>query len=141
MRMVTERLKINKRDTQKDGIEYPNRVERVMMTSAGRPRLHPEIRPRMIPSHMVVAVATPTRMSVVQRRGAMMGATGTPGWYVMEVPRVPENTFRRYVAKRTMRGWARAHSWINAARRGHYPGPYEVPQPPGKRTDVGTPAS
>src|SRR3989441_8903562 len=131
MRMVTERLKINKRDTQKDGIEYPNRVERVMMTSAGRPRLHPEIRPRMIPSHMVVAVATPTRMSVVQRRGAMMVATGTPVWYVMEGPRVPENTFRRDVAKRTMRGWSRAHSWVKAAPRGDSPGTFQVSPPPG----------
>src|SRR2546422_3775946 len=102
MRMVTERLKINKRDTQKDGIEYPNRVERVMMTSAGRPRLHPEIRPRMIPSHMVVAVATPTRMSVVQRRGGVMGATGAPVWYVMEGPRFPGNTVPGDVGKRTM---------------------------------------
>src|SRR5256712_13674959 len=102
--MVTERLKINKRDTQKDGIEYPNRVERVMMTSAGRPRLHPEIRPRMIPSHMVVAVATPTRMSVVQRRGAGMVPTGTPGWDVVGVPMFPENTFRGDVGKRAVRG-------------------------------------
>src|SRR3989449_8932136 len=103
MRMVTERLKINKRDTQKDGIEYPNRVERVMMTSAGRPRLHPEIRPRMIPSHMVVAVATPTRMRVVQRRGAVMVATGAPGWDVMGGPWLPEDTFRRDVAQPTER--------------------------------------
>src|SRR3989449_7547071 len=124
MRMVTERLKINKRDTQKDGIEYPNRVERVMMTSAGRPRLHPEIRPRMIPSHMVVAVATPTRMSVVQRRGAMMGATGTPVWYWVEVPRFPGKTFRRDVAKRTMRGRSRGHSWVNPGRGGESPGTF-----------------
>src|SRR2546422_5600011 len=118
MRMVTERLKINKRDTQKDGIEYPNRVERVMMTSAGRPRLHPEIRPRMIPSHMVVAVGTPTRMSVVQRRGAMVGATWAPVWDVVEGPRVPGNTFPRDVAKRAMRGWAKGPSWVQAPRRG-----------------------
>src|SRR2546422_11677231 len=110
MRIATERLKINKSDTQKDGIEYPNRVESVMMTSVGRPRLHPEIRPRMIPSHIVAAVATPTRMSVVQRRGAIMGATGTPVWEVMEGPKFPVNTFVRQVMKRTVRGWSRAHS-------------------------------
>src|SRR5438128_5808709 len=103
MRTDTERLKINKRDTQKDGIEYPKSVERVMMTSAGRPRLHPEIRPRMIPSHMVAAVATPTRMSVVERRGAMMVATGTPVGYVIEVHKFAENTLRRNVIKRTLR--------------------------------------
>src|SRR2546422_4662996 len=90
MRTDTERLKINKRDTQKDGIEYPKSVERVMMTSAGRPRLHPEIRPRMIPSHMVAAVATPTRMSVVERRGGGVGATGGPGSGVVGSPKVPE---------------------------------------------------
>src|SRR2546422_11716508 len=106
MRMVTERLKINKRDTQKDGIEYPNRVERVMMTSAGRPRLHPEIRPRMIPSHMVVAVATPTRMSVVPRRGGMIGGTGAPRSEVVGAPRVPEEPVRREAAKQTSRGRA-----------------------------------
>src|SRR2546428_1109611 len=126
MRMVTERLKINKRDTQKDGIEYPNRVERVMMTSAGRPRLHPEIRPRMIPSHMVVAVATPTRMSVVQRRGAVVVANWAPVWYGVEGPRVPGNTFRGDVAKRAVRGLGRAHSWVKAAPRGDSPGPFGV---------------
>src|SRR2546427_1538965 len=93
MRTDTERLKINKRDTQKDGIEYPKSVERVMMTSAGRPRLHPEIRPRMIPSHMVAAVATPTRMSVVERRGGGMGATGGPVRYRVEIPKFPQETF------------------------------------------------
>src|SRR2546428_2009603 len=93
MRTDTERLKINKRDTQKDGIEYPKSVERVMMTSAGRPRLHPEIRPRMIPSHMVAAVATPTRMSVVERRGGGVGATGGPGLVVEEKPQIPGEKF------------------------------------------------
>src|SRR2546427_9793487 len=104
MRMVTERLKINKRDTQKDGIEYPNRVERVMMTSAGRPRLHPEIRPRMIPSHMVVAVATPTRMRVGQRLGAVVVATGNPLWFRMGGPWVPGTTVPEDVAKPALRG-------------------------------------
>src|SRR2546428_3178903 len=98
MRMVTERLKINKRDTQKDGIEYPNRVERVMMTSAGRPRLHPEIRPRMIPSHRVVAEATPTRMKGGQKPGATTVATGGPLWDGMAVPRCPRNTLPSHVA-------------------------------------------
>src|SRR2546429_9547878 len=69
MRTDTERLKINKRDTQKDGIEYPKSVERVMMTSAGRPRLHPEIRPRMIPSHMVAADASSTPVRAGGRGG------------------------------------------------------------------------
>src|SRR2546422_5921285 len=110
MRIATERLKINKSDTQKDGIEYPNRVESVMMTSVGRPRLHPEIRPRMIPSHIVAAVATPTRMSVVQRRGGRMGATGSPGWEGMEGPQIPVKTVRRGGMKRSVRGWAKAHS-------------------------------
>src|SRR2546428_13985076 len=99
MRMVTERLKINKRDTQKDGIEYPNRVERVMMTSAGRPRLHPEIRPRMIPSHMVVAVAPPTKMSVRQRRGGAARANGAPGWAVVGVPSGPGDNCSRGVGR------------------------------------------
>src|SRR2546422_11670787 len=121
MRIATERLKINKSDTQKDGIEYPNRVESVMMTSVGRPRLHPEIRPRMIPSHIVAAVATPTRMSVVQRRGGIMVATGAPVWEGEEVPKFPVKTLRREVTKRTGRGWARAHSWINSARSRHSP--------------------
>src|SRR3989442_13243519 len=94
MRIAKERLKINKSDPQKDGIEYPNRVESVMMTSVGRPRLHPEIRPRMIPSHIVAAVATPTRMSVVQRRGAGMVAPWTPVWEVMEGPKFPGDTLR-----------------------------------------------
>src|SRR2546428_12526181 len=79
MRTDTERLKINKRDTQKDGIEYPKSVERVMMTSAGRPRLHPEIRPRMIPSHMVAAVGTATTVRVVGGRGGDNGAEGGTG--------------------------------------------------------------
>src|SRR2546428_14102221 len=109
MRMVTERLKINKRDTQKDGIEYPNRVERVMMTSAGRPRLHPEIRPRMIPSHMVVAVAPPARMRVVPRRGAVMVATGAPVWDVVAGPRSPGDTLPRAAANGTAWGRASAH--------------------------------
>src|SRR2546428_6800788 len=99
--MVTERLKINKRDTQKDGIEYPNRVERVMMTSAGRPRLHPEIRPRMIPSHMVVAVGTPTRNGVVQGRRARMVSHGTPVWYVMGCPKFPRTPVPEAAAKRS----------------------------------------
>src|SRR2546426_12677459 len=105
MRTDTERLKINKRDTQKDGIEYPKSVERVMMTSAGRPRLHPEIRPRMIPSHMVAAVATPTRMSVVERRGGLMGAPGTPRWDGVGGPKFPGNTVSRYGRKPSTRGW------------------------------------
>src|SRR2546427_10984546 len=93
MRTDTERLKINKRDTQKDGIEYPKSVERVMMTSAGRPRLHPEIRPRMIPSHMVAAVATPPRMSGVERRGGGVGANGGPGWGGVGEPKIPGEKF------------------------------------------------
>src|SRR2546426_12095097 len=104
MRTDTERLKINKRDTQKDGIEYPKSVERVMMTSAGRPRLHPEIRPRMIPSHMVAAVAPPTRMSVVERRGGVMVATGAPGLFGCEEPKFPGAKFRGDVSKRGVRG-------------------------------------
>src|SRR2546428_7422047 len=104
MRTDTERLKINKRDTQKDGIEYPKSVERVMMTSAGRPRLHPEIRPRMIPSHMVAAVGTPTTMSVVERRGAVMGANGTPPLFAVEAAKFPPNKYSRHVCKRAMKG-------------------------------------
>src|SRR2546428_11203762 len=100
MRTDTERLKINKRDTQKDGIEYPKSVERVMMTSAGRPRLHPEIRPRMIPSHMVAAVATPPRVSVGERRGGGGGGKGGPGAGGVGGPYIPAGTFPVGGAKR-----------------------------------------
>src|SRR2546425_4305269 len=112
MRTDTERLKINRRDTQKDGIEYPKSVERVMMTSAGRPRLHPEIRPRMIPSHMVAAVAPPTRMSVVERRGGEMGANGDPRWCGVGRPQVPAKKIPRGRAKREGGGGRRGPSWV-----------------------------
>src|SRR2546426_1276519 len=121
MRTDTERLKINKRDTQKDGIEYPKSVERVMMTSAGRPRLHPEIRPRMIPSHMVAAVATPTRISVVERRGGVMGRKRSPGWCVIGDPKIPEKKFPGDVGKRMMQGRAIGHYVITYPRRGETP--------------------
>src|SRR3989442_15770611 len=100
MRIATERLKINKSDTQKDGIEYPNRVESVMMTSVGRPRLHPEIRPRMIPSHIVAAVPTPTRISQIQRGGAVEARSRAPVRWGGEGPGVPVHTLRGEVANR-----------------------------------------
>src|SRR3989442_7062500 len=95
MRTDTERLKINKRDTQKDGIEYPKSVERVMMTSAGRPRLHPEIRPRMIPSHMVAAGATPTRRRAVQGGAGAFGGNRGPAPGEVKGPKLPADTFLR----------------------------------------------
>src|SRR2546428_14128366 len=107
MRIATERLKINKSDTQKDGIEYPNRVESVMMTSVGRPRLHPEIRPRMIPSHIVAAVAPPTRISVGQRGGGGIVVTRAPVWEGVGGPGFPVYKLRREVTKATVKGRAK----------------------------------
>ena len=46
--------------------------------SDGRPRRHPEIRPRITPAHMVTAVAPPIRSSVVVSRGVMTVITGVP---------------------------------------------------------------
>src|SRR2546428_2798146 len=112
MRTDTERLKINKRDTQKDGIEYPKSVERVMMTSAGRPRLHPEIRPRMIPSHMVAAVAPPPKTSVVERGGGVVVATGAPRRVGVGGSKVPGATRPGDVAKATRQGWGTGPSRV-----------------------------
>src|SRR5256885_13665855 len=111
MRMVTERLKINKRDTQKDGIEYPNRVERVMMTSAGRPRLHPEIRPRMIPSHMVAAAEPATMERTVWRRGGDKGGPRTRDWVQVGEPLHPQRNVRDPKKQRALGCGGKARHW------------------------------
>src|SRR5712691_4617164 len=128
-------------DTQKEGIEYPTRVAMVIETSAGRPRLHPDTRPRRSPSHIVTAVASPTRMSVVDNRGAITLATGWPPfWYVMVVPRFPCRRFSKYRTYRVVSGWSRPHWRVSCARRS--PPPYvKFDWPRGSRTRVGSPGN
>src|SRR3989442_14129515 len=95
------RAKINIKDTQKEGIEYPTRVAMVIDTSDRRPRRHPENRPRTIPSHIVAALARPTSTRGVDSRGAITPATADPPFsYVIVVPTFPCNKLAKYTKDR-----------------------------------------
>ena len=110
-------------------------------TSAGRPRRHPEIRPRTIPSHIVATVARPTRTSVVDSRGAMTAATGNPPfWYVIVVPRFPWAKLAKYTTYRVVMGWSRPHWRISCARKS-LPPCVTLDEPRGRRTRVGSPGN